>query len=271
MSSPAFSKIPRSHTPAWCNAAFGQAAFALPDFARIFNKMNPLPALTGAHWRTYETIFQHPVSHNLGWHDVHALLRQLGQVEEEPNGNLKVTRNGQTLVLPPTRTKDVAETDELMKIRNFLKRLEKTQFKTNEQEARWLVVISHHEARIFRFEIHGTVAEQIRPHQTDDAISHTHSFNGFSRGQEKPAPQSFFGPVADALKEAGQILIFGSGTGTANEMDQFVAWLKIHHPELARRITGAMIIDAHHLTDDQLLAKARDLYALPRVPLPPTP
>jgi hypothetical protein len=233
--------------------------------------MNPPPALTGAHRRTYQTIFQHPVSHNLGWHDVHALFRQLGQVEEEPNGNLKVTRNGQTLILPPTRTKDVARTDALMKIRNFLERSEKTPLPANEPEALWLVVISHHDARIFRSEIRGTMPEQIRPHQTDDAISHVHRFNGFSRGQEKPAPQSFFGPVAEALKEAGRILIFGSGTGTANEMDQFIAWLKMHHPELARRIAGALKIDSPHPTEAQLLAKARDFCALPRVPPPPTP
>jgi hypothetical protein len=152
--------------------------------------------------------------------------------------------------LPPTRTKDVAKTDALMRIRDFLERSEKPRPEANEPETHWPVVISHHEARIFRSEIHGTGAEQIRPHQTDDAIRHPHSFNGFSRGQGKPAPHSFFGPVADALKEAGQILILGSGTGTANEMDQFVASLKIHRPELARRITGALIIDAHHLTDD---------------------
>ena len=79
-------------------------------------------ALTGSHLRTYKTIFQHPISHNLGWHDVHALFRQLGQVEEEPNGNLKVTRNGQILVLHPPRTKDVSETDEVMALRHFLQR-----------------------------------------------------------------------------------------------------------------------------------------------------
>jgi hypothetical protein len=233
--------------------------------------MTPPPELTGAHLRTYQTIFQHPVSHNLGWHDVHALLRQLGQVVEEPNGNLKVTRNGQALVLPPARTKDVAETDELMKIRNFLDRSGQTLPVTDRQEARWLVVIDHHAARIFRPELHGPVPEEIRPHQTDTAISHTHSFDGFSRGQEKPACHSFFGPIADALKEAGQILIFGSGSGTANEMDQFIAWLKIHHPELAKRIAGSLIIDEHHFTDAQLLAKARDLFALQPAPPISTP
>jgi hypothetical protein len=198
------------------------------------------------------------------------MLRQLGQVEEEPNGNLRVTHNGQSLILPPKRTKDVAETDELMIIRTFLERSENVPPATNEGEARCLVVISHHDARIFRSAIRGTVAEQIRP-QTDHAINHPHSFSGFLRGQEKPAPQTFFKPVADALKDAGQILIFGSGTGTASEMDQFVAWLKDHRPELARRITGALIIDEHHLTDAQLLAKARDFHAHPGAFLPSTP
>jgi hypothetical protein len=153
-----------------------------------------------------------------------------------------------------------------MKTRNPRERSEETVPGGKDQAARWLVVIDHHEARIFRSELPGSVAEQIRPDQTEAAISHTHSIDNFSRGREKPAPQSFFGPVAVALKDAGQILIFGSGSGTANEMDQFGAWLKIHHPELARRIAGSLIIDEHHHTDAQLLAKARDFYALPQVP-----
>jgi hypothetical protein len=54
-------------------------------------------------------------------------------------------------------------------------------------------------------------------------------------------------------------------------MDQFIAWLKIHHPELAKRIAGSLIIDEHHFTDAQLLAKARDLFALQPVPPISTP
>ena len=80
------------------------------------NTMNTTTSLTGAHLRTYNTIFQHPISHNLGWQDVHGLFRHLGQVEEEANGNLKVTRNGETLVLHPSRTKDVSEMDEIMSL-----------------------------------------------------------------------------------------------------------------------------------------------------------
>src|SRR5664279_4491031 len=95
-----------------------------PVHSSLPKNMNSTASLTGSHLRTYKIIFQHPVSHNLGWHDVHALLRQLGQVEEEPNGNLKVTRNGQILVLHPPRTKDVAEADEVMALRHFLERSE---------------------------------------------------------------------------------------------------------------------------------------------------
>ena len=84
--------------------------------------MNSTLPLTGSHLRTYRTIFQHPVSHNLRWRDVYALLRELGEVEEQPNGHLNVTRNGELLVLHRPRSKDVAEIDELMSLRHFLER-----------------------------------------------------------------------------------------------------------------------------------------------------
>jgi hypothetical protein len=39
--------------------------------------MNTPNSLTGSHLRTYERIFQHPISHNLEWRDVHALFREI--------------------------------------------------------------------------------------------------------------------------------------------------------------------------------------------------
>ncbi len=219
--------------------------------------------LTGAHLRTFQTIFQHPASHNLGWHDVHALFRHLGQMEEAANGNFKVSRNGETLVLPPARTKDVSTTDDLMTIRHFLQRSEKAVSLEMNPQARCLLLINHHEARIFHSDNPGTVPEVIPSHQAADTTHVSHASKEFSRGEEKPDPNHFFTPVAVALQAAGQILIFGSGSGTANERDQFVAWLNVHRADLARRVVGTQIVDEHHLTDAQLLAKARDFYAIP--------
>ena len=210
--------------------------------------------------RTYNTIFQHPISHNLEWRAVHALLGNLGQIAEEPNGNFKATRNGQILVLHPPRAKDVAEMDEIMALRHFLQRSETAPPKTNEEEAHWLLVINHHEARIFRAEMRAAVPVQVLPHEPDDYFRHAHNSKEVSRGKEKPDPNSFFEPVARALQAPGHVLIFGAGTGTSSEMEQFIAWVEVHHPELAGRIIGSLVVDEHHLTDGQLLAEARDLY-----------
>ena len=86
--------------------------------------MKTTTQLTGAHQRTFDRIFQHPITHNLEWRDVHALLGEMATVTKEHNGSLNVTRNGQVLVLHPTSKKDVAEMDEVMTLRHFLKKSE---------------------------------------------------------------------------------------------------------------------------------------------------
>jgi hypothetical protein len=223
-------------------------------------KMTSIASLTGSQLRTYNTIFQHPVSHNLEWRHVRALLATLGDVAEEPNGNFRATRKGQILVLHPARTKDVAETDELMALRHFLEQSESAPPEMKGSETHWLVVIDHHEARIFRSEMHDAIPQQILPHEPDDFFRHAHNSRDFSRGQEKPDPNSFFEPLARALHAPGRILVFGTGTGTSSEMEQFIAWSKLNHPELAKRIIGGLTVDEHHLSENQLLAKAREFY-----------
>lgn len=227
--------------------------------------MNSTATLTGSHLRTYKTIFQHPISHNLGWHDVHALFRQLGQVDEEANGNLKVTRNGQIMVLHPARGKDVSETDEIMILRRFLERSEPTRPGTNGHDAQWLLVIDHRHARIFRTDLDGASPQHILAPEPEDHSRAAPVATDSPRAQENPDPNSFFKRVAAALPAAGKILVFGSGTGRSSEMDQFTAWLKLHHADLAKRITGSQVVDEHHLTQGQLLAKAREFHGKVKV------
>jgi hypothetical protein len=73
---------------------------------------------------------------------------------------------------------------------------------------------------------------------------------------------SFFEPIASALQPASKILIVGTGTGSSNEMVQFVAWLEIHYPTLAKRIVGSVVVDESHMTEDQLLAKAAHFFSV---------
>jgi hypothetical protein len=173
-----------------------------------------------------------------------------------------VTRNGHSLVLHPTSAKDVGEMDELMALRHFLQRSETPLPEISEREIRWLLVIDHHEARIFRTDQAGTVQQRILPYQPENYFRHAPNSVDVSRGQEKPDPNTFFEPVAQALSAPGQIVIFGTGTGTSSEMEQFVAWLQIHHPAVMARVIGWMTVDEHHLTEGQLLEKARECYTV---------
>jgi hypothetical protein len=222
--------------------------------------ITPPPLLNGSHLRTYEKIFAHPATHNLAWRDVLALLSHLGAVTAETNTNLRVSRNGHILILPPPRTKEVTTVDELVKLRHFLAQSENKLAEANLMVGDLLVVIDHHRARLFRTELQGTAPRLILPYEPDEYFRHAHDDRSYFSGKGKPAPASFFEPVARALQSADKILLFGTGTGTSSEMDQFSAWLGKHHPDLARRIIGAHVIDEHHLTEPQLLAKARELY-----------
>jgi hypothetical protein len=224
------------------------------------NTMNSTEPLTGTHLRTYNTIFQHPVSHNLEWRAVHSMFGKLGQIVEEPNGNFKVTRNGQILVLHPPRTKDVAEIEEVMSLRHFLERSGVVRPAPAAGGIHWLLVIDHHEARIFRSEAVGSIPQTILPHEPAAYFRHARHSKDFARGQEKPDPNSYFEPVAKALGESGPILIFGSGTGMSSEMEQFRAWLEIQRKDMAGRVVGTVVIDENHTTDRQLFAKAREFY-----------
>jgi hypothetical protein len=228
--------------------------------------MTPSASLTGSHLRTYNTIFQHPVSHNLEWRAVRALMGRIGVVTEELNGNLKVMRHGKTLVLHPHRTKDVAETEELMVLRHFIEESEAAPATARGGEPHWLLVIDHHEARVFRSETMDSAPQRVLPHAPEDYFRHAHNSKEFSRGREKPDPNSYFGPVARALNGAGPILIFGAGTGMGSEMEQFVTWLRHRHPDVSSRVVGSVAIDESHLTESQLLAKAREFHAGAGVP-----
>ena len=57
------------------------------------------------------------------------------------------------------------------------------------------------------------------------------------------------------------MVLFGSGTGKSSAMDQLLAGLTDHHPDVAKAVVGSVVVDAHHTTENQLLAKARELYA----------
>ena len=179
---------------------------------------------------------------------------------EEDNGNLKVTRNGQTLALHRPHGKDLANKKELSQIRHFLERSGTPVPASAATGTHLLVVIDHREARIFSTEMHGAVPQRITPYDPFGFGRDLRYNQDDSNGQRKPEQKRFYEAVAKTLEGAKQILLFGSGTGTSSAMEHLLVELKHRHKELAERVVGSVSVDEHHLTDDQLLAKARELF-----------
>jgi hypothetical protein len=181
---------------------------------------------------------------------------------EDAKGHLKVTRNGQTLFLHRPRGKDLADKKELMQIRHFLDRSGVPTAPPAAPGTHLLVVIDHRQARIYQAELRGSVPQRIAPYDPFGFGRDLHYNQDDSNGQRKPERKSFYEAVAKTLRGAKQILMFGTGTGASSAMEQLLLDLKHNHPDLAQRVIGSIAVDEHHLTEDQLLAKARELFVV---------
>jgi hypothetical protein len=191
------------------------------------------------------------------------MLRALSDSVDEHADNVKFTRNAQTLVVHPPRRKDFSDVGELMNIRRFLERSATPAQQPAEEGSHLLVVIDHRLARVYKTELHGSIPQRIVPFDRNGTGRHLHYVENDSNGQRKPEQRSFYEAVARTLGNAENIIIFGSGTGASSAMDQLLAQLQEHHQGIARRVVRTVVVDEQHLSEDQLLAKARSLYPEP--------
>ena len=77
------------------------------------------PQLSGRHRDTLAKIFLHPVSHNIEWRRVIALLEEAGTVRERRDGKLEVSVGSAASVLEPPRGKDLT-VQQVLDVRRML-------------------------------------------------------------------------------------------------------------------------------------------------------
>jgi hypothetical protein len=76
--------------------------------------------LDGHHRATVEKIFNHPVSHNIQWHDVLSLLEKVATVKKESDGRYTVTLGPETETFDVPRHRDV-DVQQVVDLRRMLK------------------------------------------------------------------------------------------------------------------------------------------------------
>jgi len=117
------------------------------------------------------------------------------------NGALQVTRNAQMLSLHAPKHKDIASVEDVLAIRRFLEQSGETAMSPSVVPGtHLLVVIDHHEAKIYRTELHGTVPQQLVPYDPHGFGRHLCSDTEETDGKRKPERKSFYEAVAATLQ-----------------------------------------------------------------------
>ncbi len=134
-----------------------------------------------------------------------------------------------------------------------------------ESLSRFLVVIDHRHANIYTSTNSGSVPVVVTPAESDGDARHLHHARDTAGGPRRPGVRRFYKEVIAAIENARSILVFGSSNGGDGAMVHLMAELETHHPKIAARVVGNRLLDQQHLTEDQMLAAAREYYASPRL------
>jgi len=228
--------------------------------------------LDNHHRRTAEAILSHPVSHNIEWRDVLSLLEATAEVEQEHNGNFRVTVGGETETLHRPSGKDIDE-QMVVDLRRMLGTAGITSEGLRERERvsgppadvpladHAILLIGYHGADIYLTDATGNGGPtRIAPEDPSGRLRKMHHKANDPKGWYGNIEKSWYAELAEALKPAAQILIVGSGKGHSNGILQFTRYLAEHDHELMKRIVGSIESDGEDLTEAQLLALARRFY-----------
>jgi stalled ribosome rescue protein Dom34 len=116
----------------------------------------------------------------------------------------------------------------------------------------FVVWIDHREAHVLTFSADASESSVIHPKSRHE---HLHHKQGAIGSGNAPEDHAYYQGVADALKDAGEILIVGPSTAKL----EFFRHLQTHAPALAARVVSVETVD--HPTDGELLKFARHHFA----------
>jgi stalled ribosome rescue protein Dom34 len=116
----------------------------------------------------------------------------------------------------------------------------------------FVVWIDHREAHVIQFNPDDAEASVVHPKSKHEHLHHKHGVVGSGRAPENHA---YYQAIADAIKDAGEILIVGPSTAKL----EFFKHLQTHASAVAARVVSVETVD--HPTDGELLKFARRHFA----------
>ena len=214
--------------------------------------------LTDQDQQTYDSIFRHPVSGNIEWHAILQLFKHLGEVTDEPNGKTKIVINGHTLTLH-THGKDL-ELVAIQDVKHFLKASE-TLASVSHEQGDYVLMLDHSDAKVFSSAAENSTPTHIEPYDPHGMDKHVHDTHEYARRYTTALHHEFYERIALALRPAEKILVFCAGNGSSQEFDHMLEDLNGEQFGVASRIVGVINLDLSHMTEGQVLARAREAFS----------
>ncbi len=223
------------------------------------------------HLRTLQALYAHPLQHGVRVAKVEALFRSLGASVTELGDRrlrLQMPAGQETWIHAACglRHPDL-DADAVMRLRHLLHEAGVTPehpeadaaSPRGDQGRRLILHLDHRHTDVFLLEGDEVEHAVLKPHGiwgTDQNLSHRHDRD--QAGQRAPMDHDYLARIAAAIADADVVLLLGHGRG-ANDMRQLLLHhLENHHRDLLDRIVGIETLDDGGLSDEQLVAIARE-------------
>jgi hypothetical protein len=223
------------------------------------------------HLRTLQALFAHPLHHGVRVSKVEALFRALGaDVTVLADRRLRIHMpDGQETWIKlgcGMRQPDL-DADAVMRVRHFLQEIGVTpqhpepeaSAPRGDQSHRLVLHLEHSRTDVYRLEGEEVEHAVLRPHGiwgTHQRLSHRHDRD--LAGQRAPLDVDYLARITEAMNEADAVLLLGHGTGESDMRQVLLDYLHTHRSDLIDRIVGVESLDDAGISDEALLAIARE-------------
>lgn len=226
--------------------------------------------MTFHHQDTLESIYAHPLRHNIRWEHLVGLWHELGgEINhlDQQRFRLRLPDGSETWMHHTVgRQHAVLQADDVLRVRHLLQAagispeqpIAAPAPARGDQGRRLVIRLDHRGADLYWLEGDAIEHATLHPHGSwagDQNLSHRHDRD--VAGQRAPTDHAYLARLCDSMASADTVLLLGHGHGEANLMQILREYVGRHRPDLLERIGACELVDDSALSEGQLLAHAR--------------
>ena len=223
------------------------------------------------HLRTLEALYAHPLRHGVRRSQVEALFRALGadvNSLDDQRLRIRMPAGQETWIHSRCGHQPDLDSEAVLRVRQFLQELgvnpdhpEATPEESprGDQSRRLVLVLDHHHTDVFRMEGDTVEHAVLHPHGvwgSGENLSHRHDRD--IAGQRAPRDADYLARISAALADADAILLLGHGKGESDLRQVLLDYISNHRRDLLAKVVGVVTLDDGGLSDEGLLAIARE-------------